>query len=903
MTKSPLAVAAILLQGITVAAHARPNATSSPPWIWWEAEAPKSTNFPAVNPFAPTDEKAAKVLSKGAWIGAAHPDKPLFLEYEVQVPKTAAYRFYARKFWHHGPFRWRFDDQPWHGCGRDVALLDDVSMSKTVDASWVAAGAVALKAGLHTVRIELDRTTEATAFDCFLLTAGPFTARGKLKPGEKVDRAPPGWFAFEPDADPFAPAPLDLRSLNEAFAGQQGFIQVKGDSFVHEKTGQPVRFWAVNVGDELLGNDPADLDHLARRLAKLGVNMVRLQTPLWREDDVTRIDRAKLDRIQRLVAALKKQGIYLTLSSFWPYWLAAKGVPGLEGLGGDKRAFALPFFNPRLQEMQRSWWREALTAPNPYTGLPLVRDPTLAFVEILNEDGMFFWTFTPYAGVPAPQMEILEKLFGRWLETKYGGVDRALTSWSGGKLLEMLGRGKVPGDDAAGGRAGFLPLAEMLARRDGRARDTAEFLTGLQRRYYDQMYGFLKNDLGFRGSVTGSNWITADGRVFGPLDKWSNAGCDFMDRHGYYSGPHEGESAGWAISVGDRYNDASALLFETGDQGQRSFNLPIMDLAYNGKPSTISELNWTPPNRARADLPVVAAAYGALQGSDGFFFFQAREIDWAQALGKFSISDPAARGQFPATALIFRQGLVKRAGVAREIAPRLSDLYQLKGIPISAPQNLDAFRKHDVPPGQAIEIPQPGSIDPLAFLVGRVEVNVTEAGGSAQAVDLSRFIDRDRKIVRSITGELMWDYGRGLVTIDAPAAQGATGFLARAGQLSFADVTIASSVDYGSILLVAMDGQPLASSRRMLLQVMSEDANSGWSAPGTGVRAIVDIGGPPIVVKTLDGHVSLKRPDAASLKVRALDFNGYATTGTKLPANGARDIALSPTTFYYIIEK
>ena len=714
--------------------------------------------------------------------------------------------------------------------------------------------------------------------------------------------APAGWFAFAPDFDPFNKAALDLRSLNEAFAGEQGFIQVKGDSFVHEKTGQPVRFWAVNIGDDVLGHDRADLEHFARRLAKLGVNMVRLQTPLWREDDLTRVDAVKLEGMHRLVAALKKQGIYLTLSSFWPYWLEAKRLPGLQEIGGDKRAFALPFFNKPLQDLQRNWWKNALTAPNPYTGVPLIQDPTLAFLEILNEDGMLFWTFAPYTGVAAPQMEILEKLFGGWLATKYGGVDRAFSSWSGGKILGMLGRGKVKGDDAAAGRAGFMPLFEVLSRRDARAQDTTEFLAGLQRQYYDQMYGYLKNDLGFKGSVTGSNWITADAALLGPLDKWSNAGCDFIDRHGYFSGPHEGERAGYMISNGDRYNDASALLFETGDKGQTSFNLPVMDLAYNGKPSTISEINWTPPNRARADLPVIAAAYGALQGTDAFFFFQAREIDWAQALGKFSIADPVAMGQFPATALIFRQGLVKRAGVALRIESRLSDLYQLKGIPISAPQNIDAFRKQDLPAGQAREIPRVGSIDPLAFLTGRVEVNVTETGGASKTVDLSRFIDRTKKIVRSLTGELSWDYGGGLVTIDAPAAQGATGFLARAGRLTLADLTIASSIDYGSILLVALDGQPLASSRRMLLQVMSEDSNSGWSAPGTGVRNIVNGGGPPIVVKNLDGHVSLKRPDAATLKVRALDFNGYATA-TRLPAKGARDIALSPRTFYYLIEK
>jgi hypothetical protein len=83
---------------------------------------------------------------------------------------------------------------------------------------------------------------------------------------------------------------------------------------------------------------------------------------------------------------------------------------------------------------------------------------------------------------------------------------------------------------------------------------------------------------------------------------------------------------------------------------------------------------------------------------------------------------------------------------------------------------------------------------------------------------------------------------------------------------------------------------------------MSEDTNSGWSAPGTGVRAIAEVGGAPIVVKNLDGRVSLKRPDAATLRVRALDFNGYPAAA-KTSAKGARDIVLSPSTFYYLIEK
>jgi hypothetical protein len=69
-----------------------------------------------------------------------------------------------------------------------------------------------------------------------------------------------------------------------------------------------------------------------------------------------------------------------------------------------------------------------------------------------------------------------------------------------------------------------------------------------------------------------------------------------MDRHGYFGGRHEGARAGHAVSVGDKYTDRSALLFQPEKPGDKpSFYLPIQDIRYNNKPSTITEINWTPP--------------------------------------------------------------------------------------------------------------------------------------------------------------------------------------------------------------------------------------------------------------------------------------------------------------------
>lgn len=854
-------------------------------WVWWEGEKPSAANFPERHPFEPANPQEASVLSEGKWIGADgnYGGKTLFLEYEVKVPQTGNYFFFARKFWKHGPFRWRFDDGEWQICGRDVSLLDEAPLRPLLVANWVSLGQVTLAAGTHRLRIEVLQNEGAVCFDAFLLTSSYIVPRGKLKPNEKHNLAMDGWFAFEPSPDAFRPSPIDLRFLNEKFAGENGWIAVKNGQFVHSKTGKTVRFWAVNAGPDIIRMDKASVDYLARHLAKYGVNMVRMHGEVWKEDNFREVDRDYLDKYFYFIAAMKRQGIYCTLSIYFPLWIRLKSDDGF----GDynwQHPFSMPFFNKRFQEIYKGWWRELMTTPNPYTGVALKDEPAVAMVELMNEDSYFFWTFTPYQNIPAQQMETLEKEFGNWLKTKYGSLGAAFTAWGGDRIR---------GDDESAGRAGFMGLWEIFDQRNKRAQDTARFLAENQRAFFQQMRDYVKKELGYKGLVQASNWITANAQILGPLDKWSNAVCDYMDRHGYFGGPHEGERAGWSISAGDRYDDACALTEVAKG------SLPLMDVIYNGLPSIISEVNWTPPNRFRADFPFLFATYGLLQGTDGVYFFALSGPSWQQVLSKFSIQTPVVMGQFPANALVYRLGLVQESQPVVEANLKLQDLFALKGAPVSQPMNLDELRARDIPAGQTASVQQLEAIDPLAHLVGKVQINFVDRDIPSRLADLSRYIDRNGSKVRSFTSELLWDYGRGLVTVSAPKAQGVCGFLQRAGTVTLRDVTIASQMEYGTILLVPLDGQPLRSSRKMLLQVMSEDTNYGWSAPGTGKREIKSVGTAPINVRRFSGTVTFTRPDAKQLKVTPLDWNGYPAGK---PSTGGR-ITLQPTVMYYLIER
>ena len=102
-----------------------------------------------------------------------------------------------------------------------------------------------------------------------------------------------------------------------------------------------------------------------------------------------------------------------------------------------------------------------------------------------------------------------------------------------------------------------------------------------------------------------------------------------------------------------------------------------------------------------------------------------------------------------------------------------------------------------------------------------------------------------------------------------------------------------------SIIAVALDDQPLATSRRILLQVMSEERASGFETEAVNptTNRIANIGRDPWQARSLSGRVSFKRTDAAQLKVTALDFNGQpvGASGT------AQEIKLRPETLHYLI--
>ena len=710
-----------------------------------------------------------------------------------------------------------------------------------------------------------------------------FLALGFLRPIAAQDQE---WIPFNPPPDNFENNPIDLRHLNEKIAGENGFVTARDGKFFLGGHRDPVRFWAVN-GPPSSVKDPAELRRVARSLAARGVNLVRIHGAVF--TSAGEPDPAKVQHVIDIVEAMKLEGIYSHASIYFPLWFRPKAdLAWLPGYDGKKHPFATLMFNSQFQARYRDWWTALLTTPGARSGKKLIDEPALMGAELQNEDSFFFWTFNEQ-NIPEPQLQILESLFTDWAKRKHGSIENALAAWNNLKV-------KRDSDT----RLGFRPLWNMANEKTARDKDTAAFLLELQTRFYTESSQHLRK-LGFKGLITVSNWATASPEVFGPLEKLSYTTGDFIDRHGYFAGFHKGENSEWSIRDGHTFAHRSALRFEPVQPGKpRLFVHPVMDPHYANMPSMISETTFTRPNRFRSEAPLYFAVYGALQDTDAIVHFAYDGADWKVKpnfwMQPWTLMSPAMMGQFPAAALIYRKGRVKTGDLVARVSLRRDELLALEGTPLPQDAAFDELRLKDVPADSNLKPGQ--TLDPLLHYVGRSEVQFTNRA----AVELNLLkdaIDHSAKRITSSTGQLKLDYGNGTLTINAPSAQGISGNLRALADAKLDDIAIRSELDLGHIIVISLDDQPIKSSSRLLLQVMSEEQNSDWKTEPleNEMLRITSIGRDPWTIKPISGTVRFLRPDASRLKVFALAANGTVVA----EMGDAKEINLRPETIYYLV--
>lgn len=337
----------------------------------------------------------------------------------------------------------------------------------------------------------------------------------------------------------------------------------------------------------------------------------------------------------------------------------------------------------------------------------------------------------------------------------------------------------------------------------------------------------------------------------------------------------------------------------------------------------ITESTWVSPEGCQTEGPFLMAAYQSLTGVDSLYWFDAGEATNYEAnpyftflnlkgqhpLYKWTCATPTLMGSFPAAALMFRRGYVKQGAPAVHEERTLASMWQRRIPAIAEDKSFDPNRYT----GNTVDRStiQKG-VNPLAFLVGPVEVKYGGDPAKSTTLDMTKYIDSTAKTVKSVTGEIQLDYGMGICTVDTPRAQGVTGFLKKKGLFTFGDITLRSANDYATLLVVPMDDKTIRDSGKLLVQVGTYARPTGWQSMPTDFKSddgketfhgfeIVNTGTMPWRISSTQMTLSVK--NAHLHKATLLDAAGYPVreiTGTR--QGEAFALALPANTMYLLLE-
>ena len=674
---------------------------------------------------------------------------------------------------------------------------------------------------------------------------------------------------------------IDVAPWLDHPAGKHGGVRMVKDGFAFTD-GTLVKFWGVNLSYTASAPDKETADFTAARFAKYGVNAVRMhkfsyptnQMGIGDPNDSTRMDAKGMDRLDYFASKLKENGVYFG----WSHTYGFHVVPGdrkrllaydeiAKNLNGNTYAFIN--FADDVQDLMIEMVVNLLKHKNPYTGLTYAEEPALCFLELQNEDDIFFYTSEKaFNACPTYRKRFLAK-FAAWLKDRHGSQEKLKAAW--GEALKpdetLADENIVPqlnpwffGED-------HLPGQKGGSRR--RLLDTAAFLHDLQDRFYGRFVKAIR-DAGYQGPLNGSPW-QAPSMVPHYYNLYSDYKVGYIDRHNYFEGKGPDLFASMLSRPGSGY-------FSSGLQ-------QVAD-----RPFALSEWIHVYPNVYAAEGPAIVAAYGmGLQGWDASYEFQSQagrkvfgDIGGNFPWGVWEADVPTSLGQFPALARMIYRGDVKEGDVISVRRVRPADLAEGR------------FDFSDKVEQRGDVKTFSGSVSPEALAAGRVVVEFTDKAQESQLPDMGRY--RKGSVIKSVTGQLAWDTsGKGFFTVNTPGTKAVVGFTGGKEQ-TLGDVKVQVETPFASLFLTALDRkEDLAGCKHALITVLARQSNTGFRY-FTVDNKVLKNGGPPILLEPVKATVIIAgRPVAA---VNVLDHDGRRTDRTltvtdgRFTLDGAKDKAI-----------
>jgi hypothetical protein len=387
---------------------------------------------------------------------------------------------------------------------------------------------------------------------------------------------------------------------------------------------------------------------------------------------------------------------------------------------------------------------------------------------------------------------------------------------------------------------------------DNRNCDYIEFYTTTMGDYFNEMKNYLKNDLGVKAMVCGSNYMT------GVVDLISMKDMDFIDNHAYWDTPLMTNWYNWSRTDWTIWN-TSMLRFDSTN----TFNTLYNGFQVKGKPFTTTEYNHPFPNIYQTEGIPLVTAYSSFHGTDMLMYYSYNgqdyeahwEEDYVPMWGFGMDRNNAMMVQFPVFAYAFRNNLIRESSNAIEIRYSKRDLYM---IPV---------RK-----------PYPSS-DPASFYSQKyclTEKVITSSISEGQTTKVAELPPEPVNPYTSNTGELRWDTN-GIFTIETDRLINFTGFLNQFPNKALPGATLERADKFGTVTWLALEDTILKHSRKSLITISTRQQNSGmvWD----GIHTVHDnYGSAPTRIDPMNLTAQL---DIEADSIRVYPLNVFGTYDEK----------------------
>ena len=365
--------------------------------------------------------------------------------------------------------------------------------------------------------------------------------------------------------------------------------------------------------------------------------------------------------------------------------------------------------------------------------------------------------------------------------------------------------GVLPGESLADGNIRRMDYSERFDYSPHRMADNTEFYLTLQTRFFDEMYAYLKDDLGVQGNITASNTWS------GISDIYTARNMDYVSDQSswdYIRYPNGWSTSDWYIENEPMVKSGGWTVIEPMFGG----------VAMKDKPYIISSYDQPFPHRYQTEMMPWMTAYGSFHNANAinFYYYNDEGDSWTADIvdDYYSLHRNIAQMVLsPAYSYAYRHGLLATANQTFELEYSLP---YLRALPFS-----------DFHGRWGKYIPYNSR---LAYTYG---LRIAGFGGTG-APDIGQLPTAQGSVATTDNNETVIDFDQGVLKSVTPEFVSVCGFMDEqtvdAGALK-----VNSSNGFGVVAWLSLTGEPLGHSNESLLSISSQlqNTNMMWNGLNT----------------------------------------------------------------------